>query len=127
ARTVEEDAGVVDEPSAPVGLAVVGADLLGDALLAADRGELPQIVGDVGDEALDGLAVGTIGEVRAVGAAPLHELGRGLRVHTLAARTEDAVPRRAQEGHVDLPRAPVLARVLEHDPLARRTPCALLR
>src|SRR6185436_13344240 len=35
-RPVEEDAGAVDEPGAPIGLTLVGADLHGDALLAAD-------------------------------------------------------------------------------------------
>ena len=55
--------------------------------------------------------------------SPARGLGRPIGVDALASRTEDAVPRREQERHVDLPDAAVFPRVVEGDPLPRRTLC----
>ena len=58
------------------------------------------------------------GLVRAVRAAALHQLGRGLGEHALAALAEDAAPRRHEERHVDLPLLAFLAGHGDRHPFA---------
>ena len=72
--------------------------------------ELPLVVAELLRELLDVLVVLLVGRVRAVRAAALHQLGRRLGEHALAAVAEDAAASDdSQERDVDLPRvAPCL-------------------
>src|SRR5262249_50566109 len=67
---------------------------------------------------LDPLAVGVVGEVRAVRATSLDELGRRCRQHAGASPTEDARPRTGEERDVEHPRA-LFVGILERDPLVQ--------
>src|SRR5713101_357933 len=122
ARPVEEDSGVLDQPRPPVGRTVVVLAHLGeDALLLGELGVLPGVRTEP-PRCLDHVVeVGLVGEVRAVAAASLDELRSRLGVDALAPAAEDALPRRQQEGDVDLPGASVVVGVGEAHPLARGT------
>src|SRR5207248_9143440 len=110
---VQEDAGPVDDPRGQVA-----------RLCALERttpsavAELPLVRSERGRRPLDARRVLVVSEVCAVRAAPLAELGGGLREHALAPPSEDAGPRAEQEGDVEDPR-PVLVGVLEAHPLVQ--------
>src|SRR5262249_6993455 len=104
------------EPGAPLLL----ADLGPDAALTSLLSELPFGVGQLPGDALDVVAILLVGRVGAVRAAALHQLGRGLGEHALAALPEDALPRRREERDVALPALPFLAAGRDRHPLAIR-------
>ena len=83
---------------------------------AALRPELPLVGGQGGRCLLHPAGVLATGEVRPVGAAALHELGRRPGEHALAAPAEDARPVALEEGDVEEPRA-LLFGVREAHPL----------
>ena len=107
---VEEDAGAVDQPGPEVAV----GQLLDHALLPL-LVELPEVGGELGGRPLDVPGVLLAGEVGAVGAASLDQLGGGPGQHPLAALAEDARPGAGEEGHVEQP-GPLLVGVVEADP-----------
>jgi hypothetical protein len=107
---IEEDARPLDQ---------LGHDL---AVLLHPRGggstlglELPLVVREPLRGLLDAPAVLLVGEVGAVAATSLDQLGRGAGQHSLAPVTEDAGPITLEESHVEHPR-PLALGVLETDP-----------
>src|SRR5664279_3566698 len=110
AGSVEEDAGTVHHPGAEIAV----GQLLDHALLAL-LVELPQVGGEFGGGAFDGAGVLLAGEVGAVGAAALDQLGCRSGEDALTALPEDAHPGAGQEGDVEHPGS-LLVRVVEADP-----------
>src|ERR1700689_585839 len=112
-RTVEKDAGVLDES---------GDDLavLLDArrTLAALGLELPLVRGQALGGLFDSSLIFFVREVRPVTAAALDELGSGFGEDALTAVPENALPVALEEGDVKHPRT-LAFRVFEADPLVR--------
>jgi hypothetical protein len=115
AGPVEEDAGAVDQPGAQRAHAalVVGVVLLGPGA-AADRRELPVLVGEVGDGCGHPGQVVLVGEEGAVAAAAVV---RTALDDAGAAAAEDARPGRRQPGQVGADDVVRIGRVGELDPL----------
>src|SRR5262249_33227310 len=111
---VEEEARAVDQAGAPVVFLLV--DALPDAAPLADLLELPVVLGELLRQALDPAHALLVGRVRAVGAAAVDQLGRGLGEHALTSLSEDAGVVRREVGHVDLPLPFLLARDRDGDP-----------
>ena len=119
AGAVQEDARAVDE----AGPVVVLVDLDPDALLLRPLAELPRVVVEQLRRLVHERLVLRPGGVGTVGAAAVHELGRFLGEHALAAVAEDAGPVRREKGDVHVPDVLLALRVLERDPLPHRTRC----
>ena len=79
----------LDRPAAPLGLLL----------------ELPLLGGELLRQPLGAALVGLVGEVGAVRAAALDELGRGPGENSWASVAEDARPRAGEERHVEHPGA----------------------
>lgn len=109
-RSVEKDAGIVDEP----GPRVAAVEFTHDAVLAFSV-ELPHLRRELTGHCFGTTGIVVISEVGTVGAAPLHEFRGGFRQHPLASRAEDAVPPTGQERHVEEPGAFLLG-IVKADP-----------
>src|SRR5581483_2721475 len=122
ARSVQEDARIVDETRAPFLLAVLVLPALRvDALLATGIAELPFVGAETLRDSHDVVAVLAVREVGAVRATALHHLRRALGEHALATAAEDALPRREEEGDVDLPAKAFFLGIVERHPLTGGT------
>lgn len=77
--------------------------------------ELPVLVTELGHRLRHPLEILVIGEMSAMGATSLPEIGGGVIEHPLTAPSEDAGPRTRQEGEIDDPGATILG-IVETEP-----------
>ena len=107
---VEEDARIVDESRPKVAVVERHHNTIGSLGM-----ELPKVWGHRQRNLFCSTSILCVGEMGSIRAAPLDEFRRRSGQHSLAPRTEDAVPTAGQKRHVEEPCA-LLGRVVETDP-----------